>query len=99
VVARALARELQAAEPVLAAKAPEAPQVRTVDVQKDTTHRILKEPDTLTSAAKMEMQPASKTAGFDGNDAAPDAKDPIGASGPKNTIATASSGQLAELRP
>ena len=99
VVARALARELQAAEPVLAAKAPEAPQVRTVDVQKDTTHRILKEPDTLTSAAKMEMQPASKTAGFDGNDAAPDAKDPTGASGPKNTIATASSGQLTELRP
>jgi RHS repeat-associated protein len=52
VVARALARELQATEPVLAAKAPEAPQVRTVDVPKDTTRRLLNEGDKLETEGK-----------------------------------------------
>ncbi|CAC9681609.1 YwqJ-related putative deaminase [Delftia tsuruhatensis] len=60
VVARALAQELQAAEPVLAAKAPEAPQVHTVDVPKGMTRWLLDDGDKLETAGK--RQPDSKTA-------------------------------------
>jgi len=48
------------AEPVLAAKAPGAPQVRTVDVPKDTTRKLLDEGGKLEIAGKTQMD--SKTA-------------------------------------